>query len=144
MPDEVDAREIEPGADGDSDAGLLEYIRGDAESSFHLCGTTRMGTDDMAVVDPQLRVRGVDGLRVIDASVMPTIPSVNIHPAVLMIGEKAADLVKGRTTPPQGATSSGAEAGARDGSLPSRVRDLMSDVRAVAGLARKNSPAGAG
>jgi choline dehydrogenase len=133
LPREVDAREVEPGADGDSDEGLLDYVRGDAESSFHFCGTARMGTDDMAVVDPQLRVRGIDGLRVIDASVMPTIPSVNIHPAVLMIGEKGADIVKGRTTAPGGPTSSGAEAGARGGVLPSRARDLMSDVRVVVG-----------
>lgn len=93
-----------------------------------------MGSDDMAVVDPQLRVRGVDRLRVIDASVMPTIASGNIHPAVLMIGEKGADLVRGRMTPPQGPTSSGAETGARNGLLPSRVRDVTSDVGAVADL----------
>jgi choline dehydrogenase len=52
-----------------------------------------MGTDDRAVVDPQLRVHGVEGLRVADASVMPAIPSVNTNPAAIMIGEKAADLV---------------------------------------------------
>jgi len=134
MPKDVDVREIEPGADGDSDEGLLEYIRRDADTGFHFCGTTRMGTDDMAVVDPELRVRGVDRLRVIDASVMPTIPSGNIHPAVLMIAEKGADLVKGRTTPPAGTTSSGD--GARDGRLSSRVRDVMSDLGAVVGRPR--------
>ena len=134
MPEELDAREIAPGPRGDTDEGLLEYIRGDADTSFHFCGTARMGTDDLAVVDPQLRVRGVDRLRVIDASVMPTIPSGNIHAAVLMIGEKGADLVKGRTTPSEGPASSGAEAGARGGLLVSRVRDALSDAGAVVGL----------
>jgi choline dehydrogenase len=143
MPKEVDAREIEPGADADSDEGLLEYIRANADTAFHFCGTARMGTDDMAVVDPQLRVHGVDRLRVIDASVMPTIASGNINPAVLMIGEKGADLVKGRITPPPGPTSSGAEDGERDGLLPSRVRDVMSDVGAVVDLPRRTAPGGA-
>ncbi|MBN2732450.1 MAG: GMC family oxidoreductase N-terminal domain-containing protein [Balneolaceae bacterium] len=94
MPDKYNIKEIEPGADGDTDEGLLDYIRENGDTSFHFCGTARMGTDEMAVVDPQLRVRGVDKLRVIDASVMPTTSSGNINPAVLMIGEKGADLVK--------------------------------------------------
>ena len=87
-------REIAPGPAGDTDEGLLDFIRASADTAFHFCGTARIGTDDMAVVDPALRVRGVDRLRVIDASVMPTIVSGNINPAVLMIGEKGADLVK--------------------------------------------------
>ncbi len=89
-------REIAPGAEGDSDEALLDYIRATADTAFHFSGTARMGTDDLAVVDPQLRVRGVNRLRVIDASVMPTVASGNINAAVLMIGEKGADLVKGR------------------------------------------------
>lgn len=86
--------EIEPGPRGDNDEDLLAYIRETADTGFHFCGTARMGKDDMAVVDPALRVRGVNRLRVIDASVMPTIVSGNINAAVLMIGEKGADLVK--------------------------------------------------
>ena len=140
MPKEVDAREIEPGTDADSDEGLLDYIRSNADTAFHFCGSARMGNDDMAVVDPQLRVRGVDRLRVIDASVMPTIASGNINPAVLMIGEKGADLVRGRTTAADGSTRSSNVAGPRDRLVPSRVRDLMSDVAAVV----RNVPVGSG
>jgi GMC oxidoreductase len=101
-----------------------------------------MGTDDMAVVDPQLRVRGVDRLRVIDASVMPTVASGNINPAVLMIGEKGADLVKGRIEPPHVLTATGAEAAAGDGLLPSRMRYVLSDVRALPDLPGSKAPGG--
>lgn len=94
MPREFDVREIEPGPAADSDEGLMDYIRSAADTSFHYAGTARMGTDEGAVVDPQLRVRGVEDLRVIDASVMPTETTGNINAAVLMIGEKGADLVK--------------------------------------------------
>ncbi len=98
MPAKYDIQEIAPGHAGDSDEGLVEYIRANADTAFHFAGTAKMGTDEMAVVDPELRVHGVSHLRVIDASVMPTITSGNINPAVLMIGEKGADLVKGRTS----------------------------------------------
>ena len=94
MPREYEIRETGPAEEGDTDEGLLEYIRANADTAFHFSGSARMGTDDLAVVDPQLRVRGVNRLRVIDASVMPTITSGNINAAVLMIGEKGADLVK--------------------------------------------------
>jgi choline dehydrogenase len=94
MPQELMVKEIEPGPAGDSDEGLLDYIRTNGNTGFHYSGTARIGKDDLAVVDPQLRVRGINNLRVIDASVMPTIPSGNINAAVLMIGEKGADLVK--------------------------------------------------
>lgn len=90
--------ELGPGREGDTDEGLLDYIRANADTGFHFCGTARIGQDDMAVVDPELRVQGVNKLRVIDASIMPTITSGNINAAVLMIGEKGADLVKGRVT----------------------------------------------
>jgi len=126
MPADLDVREIAPGGDAESDDALLDYIRSHADTAFHFCGSARMGTDDLSVVDPQLRVRGVERLRVIDASVMPTIASGNINPAVLMIGEKGADLVRGRTAP--GPVATGEAAGAP---RSSRMRDLWSDVRAV-------------
>ncbi len=70
------------------------YIREVGSTVYHPCGTNRMGADEKSVVDTDLRVRGVDGLRVVDASVFPLVPSSNIHPAVLMLAEKAADIVK--------------------------------------------------
>jgi choline dehydrogenase len=94
MPKHLNVQEIAPGPQGDTDEGLLEYIRSTGDTAFHYSGTAKMGTDELAVVDPQLRVHGVQGLRVIDASVMPTIVSGNINAAVVMIGEKGADLIK--------------------------------------------------
>ncbi|MEW1947874.1 GMC family oxidoreductase N-terminal domain-containing protein [Pseudarthrobacter sp902506025] len=93
MPQELGVQEIAPGPQGDSDEGLLDYIRDNADTAFHYAGSTRMGTDAMSVVDPQLRVHGVDGLRVVDASVMPGELTANIHAAVLMIGERGAEFI---------------------------------------------------
>lgn len=94
MPADVNAKEIAPGPDGDTDEGLLDYIRSTADTGFHYSGSAKMGNDDMSVVGPKLRVRGVDKLRVIDASIIPIMVSGNIAAAVIMIGEKGADLVK--------------------------------------------------
>ncbi|GAB1406300.1 GMC family oxidoreductase N-terminal domain-containing protein [Thermomonas brevis] len=77
-----------------SDAELAEFIRAKAESVYHPIGTCRMGDDEASVVDPQLRVRGVDGLRVIDASVMPQLIGGNTNAPTIMIAERAADLIK--------------------------------------------------
>jgi choline dehydrogenase len=77
-----------------SDAELGDNVRNRAESYHHQAGSCRMGLDALAVVDPDLRVHGIEGLRVADASVMPTVPSGNCHAGVIMIGEKCADLVK--------------------------------------------------
>ncbi len=75
-------------------AALREFVRRSADSYHHQAGSCKMGSDEMAVVDPQLRVYGVEGLRVADASVMPAVPSGNCHAGILMIAEKCADLIK--------------------------------------------------
>jgi choline dehydrogenase len=85
--------ELEPGVTVRSDADILDYIRDTGAPLHHLAGSCKMGHDDMAVVDDQLRVRGMGGLRIADASIMPEIVSGNTHAACVMIGEKAADLL---------------------------------------------------
>ena len=87
--------EIFPGGDVEDDDEAIEAdVRRRVELTYHPVGTCRMGTGDDAVVDPQLRVRGVAGLRVADASVMPLIPGGNTHASAVMIGEKASDLIR--------------------------------------------------
>ena len=85
--------EIKPGLENFSDEALLEHCRNNGLSLLHPVGTCKMGIDDTAVVDPRLRVIGIDGLRVIDASIMPTIVSANTNAASIMIGEKGAQMV---------------------------------------------------
>jgi len=86
--------ELLPPPGADSDAALLDFIRSTATTVYHPCGTCRMGSDDAAVLDPQLRLRGVDGLRVVDASAMPLVPSSNIQPAVMMMAERACGFIR--------------------------------------------------
>ena len=85
--------EVAPGPDRSTDAELLDYARRTGGTVFHASGTCRMGEDALAVVDPELRVRGVERLRVIDASVMPLVTSANTNAAALMIGERGAALI---------------------------------------------------
>ncbi|MBA3477589.1 MAG: GMC family oxidoreductase N-terminal domain-containing protein, partial [Lautropia sp.] len=90
---ELWAEEVLPGEAAATDAELFDFARHKGGTVFHPVGTCRMGEDDAAVVDSQLRVRGIDRLRVIDASVMPTMVSANTNAAAIMIGEKGADLI---------------------------------------------------
>jgi choline dehydrogenase len=85
--------EVLPGLETQTDEELLQFVRTHGGTVFHPTGTCRMGIDPMAVVDPSLRVHGVERLRVIDASVMPTITSANTNAPCLMIGERGAELV---------------------------------------------------
>lgn len=89
-------RRLQPAIDLSDDAALEHFVRETAGICYHACGTCRMGSDAGAVVDPQLRVRGVGRLSVADASVMPVVTSGNLHAPVVMIGERAADLVRAR------------------------------------------------
>jgi choline dehydrogenase len=85
--------EVAPGADRTTDDEILDWVKEAAETTYHPVGTCKMGSDPMAVVDAQLRVHGVEGLRVADASIMPTLTSGNTNAPSIMIGEKAADMV---------------------------------------------------
>ena len=95
-------RETRPGPDVQSDDALDAFIRTDAASAYHPCGTCRMGAEDdpAAVLDPELRFLGLEGVRVVDASVIPRIPSANINAPVFMIAEKASDMILGQTPLP--------------------------------------------
>ncbi|EGD03159.1 choline dehydrogenase [Burkholderia sp. TJI49] len=90
--------ELAPGPDVKTDDEIDAFVRANMESTMHPCGSCRMGEDDMAVVDSELRVRGVQGLRVIDSSVFPTEPNGNLNAPTIMLAERAADLVRGRRT----------------------------------------------
>jgi choline dehydrogenase len=94
------AQEVAPGPDVTDDAGLVDYIRRVAATAHHPGGTCRMGVGAGAVVDPQLRVHGVARLRVADAAVFPHVVGGNTNAAVVMVAEKAADLIRGRAPPP--------------------------------------------
>ncbi len=99
--DEFNGGETSPGPAVETDEEILDWVARDAETALHPSCTCRMGTDDMSVVDPTtMKVHGLEGLRVGDASVMPYVPNGNIYAPVMMIAEKAADLILGSTPLP--------------------------------------------
>lgn len=97
--DEFRGREISPGKDVITDDQIDDFVRNHAETAYHPCGSCKMGTDEMAVVDHQGRVHGVESLRVVDASIMPIIITGNLNATTIMIGEKIADVMMGKKLP---------------------------------------------
>ena len=93
--------EISPGKNVQTDAELDQFVRDHAETAFHPSCSNKMGVDEMAVVDAQGRVHGIEGLRVVDASIMPIITTGNLNAPTIMIAEKIADLIRGRTPLPR-------------------------------------------
>ncbi len=90
--------EVSPGPEVQSDEEILDWVRRDGETAYHPSCTNRMGVDELSVVDPlTMRVRGTEGLRVVDASAMPYVTNGNIYAPVMMMAEKAADIIKGAT-----------------------------------------------
>jgi choline dehydrogenase len=94
-------KELTPGSDAQSDEQILAAVRRFGQTAFHVSGTCRMGADPASVVDLNLKVRGVEGLRVVDTSVMPTLPSGNTNAPAMAVAMRAAELMTGRT---EGAT----------------------------------------
>ncbi|MBA4812696.1 MAG: choline dehydrogenase [Acidimicrobiales bacterium] len=96
--EEIAGKELSPGLDIETDRAILDWVKSDAETALHPCGTAKMGCDSMSVVDPKtMEVHGMSGLRVVDASVLPSITNGNIYAPTMMIAEKAADLILGNT-----------------------------------------------
>jgi len=95
--DQYRGKEVSPGPDVQTDAQIDQWLAETAETAYHPAGSCRMGTDAMAVVDPECRVHGVRNLRVVDSSIMPTVTNGNLNAPTIMIGEKAADHILGRT-----------------------------------------------
>jgi choline dehydrogenase len=99
--DRFNGGELSPGPSVETDEEILDWVRRDAETALHPSCTAKMGVDDASVVDPAtMRVHGVEGLRVVDASVFPYVTNGNIYAPVMMVAEKAADLIRGDTPLP--------------------------------------------
>jgi len=98
--DALRGKELAPGAQAQTDEEILDFVAREGESAYHPSCTCAMGTHDMAVTDSELKVHGVEGLRVVDASVMPYVTNGNIYAPVMMIAEKAADIILGNTPLP--------------------------------------------
>ncbi|MFK8029348.1 MAG: choline dehydrogenase [Gammaproteobacteria bacterium] len=118
--------EIQPGEHIQSDHDIDAFVRSQVESAYHPSGTCKMGSDDMSVVDSDLRVRGLKRLRIVDSSIFPTIPNGNLNAPTMMIGERGADLIKGQGTlrPSSAKTKEDAQWGERQRvGVPMRVVD---------------------
>lgn len=89
--------EIQPGIEVQTDEEIDTFVRQSVESAYHPSCSCKMGTDAMSVVDPQTRVHGIEGLRVVDSSIFPTIPNGNLNSPTIMVAERAADIIRGRT-----------------------------------------------
>ncbi|TWX64889.1 choline dehydrogenase [Colwellia sp. C1TZA3] len=94
--DEYRGEEIQPGLKVQTDEEIDSFVRQSVESAYHPSCSCKMGTDAMAVVDPQTRVHGIEGLRVVDSSIFPTIPNGNLNSPTIMVAERAADIIRGR------------------------------------------------
>jgi len=102
--DDLRGTELAPGPEVQGDEEILDFVAREGESAYHPSCTCKMGYDNMAVVDAELRVHGVENLRVVDASVFPAITNGNIYAPVVMVAEKAADLILGNSPEPPSAT----------------------------------------
>ncbi|MDX1523174.1 MAG: GMC oxidoreductase, partial [Anaerolineae bacterium] len=99
--DPYNQREISPGPTVQSDEEILNWVARDGETAYHPSCTCKMGLDEMSVIDPHdMKVHGMEGLRIVDASVMPSLTNGNIYAPVMMIAEKASDLILGQTPLP--------------------------------------------
>jgi len=95
--DQYRGEEIQPGIKVQTDEEIDSFVRQSVESAYHPSCSCKMGTDAMSVVDPQTRVQGIEGLRVVDSSIFPTIPNGNLNAPTIMVAERAADIIRGRT-----------------------------------------------
>jgi choline dehydrogenase len=98
--DEYRDGEIQPGEQVQTDEEIDAFVRANVESAYHPSCSCKMGTDDLAVVDPQTRVHGIGNLRVVDSSIFPTITNGNLNAPTIMVAERAADLIKSNSTLP--------------------------------------------
>ncbi len=92
--DQYRGEELHPGTAQQSDAEITEFLRNELETLYHPVGTCKMGNDALAVVDARLRVHGIERLRVVDASIMPRVPAGNTNAPVMMIAEKAVEMIR--------------------------------------------------
>ena len=120
--------------EGDSDEEILAYTRATMQTIYHPVGTCKMGADPLAVVDLELRVHGLESLRVVDASVMPAVPRGNTNAPTIAVAERAADLIRGREPAPAqaAATLPSPDAESRAGSRPAGRSGLLDDHQDVA------------